>query len=177
MSGKTNKVKTLAPTYPVPQTRDQVNGAITRIGDLQRERARLETEMNDQIAVIKEKYSQKAAPLTQEIQARSKVVQMWCETNRPELTKEGRVKFHKFSAGEVNWRKLPAKVSIRGKDKVIQALKDAELTEYLRVIYEIDKDAIKRKPHVANLIKGISVGSEGEQFTITPFETELEEVA
>ncbi|HCE6888476.1 TPA: host-nuclease inhibitor protein Gam, partial [Pseudomonas aeruginosa] len=48
------RLKSAAAVY-VPQTREQVISDIKNIGDLQRELARLETAMNDEIGQITER--------------------------------------------------------------------------------------------------------------------------
>ncbi|WP_280636755.1 host-nuclease inhibitor Gam family protein [Pseudomonas aeruginosa] len=56
------RLKSAAAVY-VPQTREQVISDIKNIGDLQRELARLETAMNDEIGQITERYSEPAEDL------------------------------------------------------------------------------------------------------------------
>ncbi|HIH3107286.1 host-nuclease inhibitor protein Gam, partial [Salmonella enterica subsp. enterica serovar Montevideo] len=55
MAKPAKRIKSAAAAY-VPQNRDAVITDIKRIGDLQREASRLETEMNDAIAEITEKF-------------------------------------------------------------------------------------------------------------------------
>nr|WP_250143589.1 host-nuclease inhibitor Gam family protein [Escherichia coli] len=88
MAKPAKRIKSAAAAY-VPQSRDAVVCDIRRIGDLQREAARLETEMNDAIAEITEKYASQIAPLKTSIETLSKGVQGWCEANRDELTNGG----------------------------------------------------------------------------------------
>ena len=55
-------------------------------------------------------------------------------------------KMAKFSMGRgETWRKRPPKVSVRGKDAVIQALQTAGLERFLRRKVEIDRTAILRE--------------------------------
>lgn len=56
MAKPAKRIKSAAAAY-VPQNRDAVITDIKRIGDLQREASRLETEMNDAIAEITEKFA------------------------------------------------------------------------------------------------------------------------
>ncbi|MCW5720408.1 MAG: hypothetical protein KIS86_04620 [Devosia sp.] len=48
------KAKTLGTNLPVPQDRDEAAATITTIGELQRELTRIEADMNDRLAAIKE---------------------------------------------------------------------------------------------------------------------------
>lgn len=73
------KVKQAAARFPVPQSRDEVNNAIRRIGELSRERTRIEAEMNDHLAALKENFEAEAQPLKAEIESLSEGVQLWHE--------------------------------------------------------------------------------------------------
>lgn len=54
MSRPAARLKQDAAAFPVPQHRDQVIEAIAKIGCHQRERIRIETLMNDDLAKIRE---------------------------------------------------------------------------------------------------------------------------
>lgn len=174
---KRTRLKSEAAQHPVPQSMTEANDFIHRIGAAQRERDRIQTEMNERLADIKAEYEAKAQPFKAEIEERTKGVLTFCEANRDELTRSGKVKFHRFPAGEVNWRRRPPKVSVRGLAVVVERLKALKLTRFLRVKEEINKEAMLAEPDVAGAIDGVKIGSEGEDFVIVPFETELEEVA
>ena len=60
------KIKTPTIRWPV-QTKEEVDDSIRRIGELQRERSRIETEMNDELAAVKKSYEQKAEEPTEEL--------------------------------------------------------------------------------------------------------------
>ncbi len=175
--GKKNKIKTPAADYPVPQEKPEAVRDIGKIGQLQRQRTRIETAMNDKLAKIKEEYEAKAAPLSANISALAKGVHTWCEANRDELTDNNKVKFANLPTGKVNWRKKPPKVNLSKVEDVIARLEKLGLTQFIRTKPEVDKEAILKTPDLVEGIKGIKVKSDGEEFGITPFETELEEIA
>ncbi|MBF0247007.1 MAG: host-nuclease inhibitor Gam family protein [Alphaproteobacteria bacterium] len=174
---KRTRLKSQAAPHPVPQTMTEANDFIHRIGAAQRERDRIQAEMNDRLAEIKAEFEEQAQPFKTEIEERTIGVLTFCEANRDELTRNGKVKFHKFPAGEVNWRRRPPKVTVRGMALVIERLKALKLTRFLRVKEEVNKEAMLAEPDIANSVDGVNIGSEGEDFVITPFETDLEEVA
>lgn len=174
---KRSRLKSQAVAHPVPQSMTEANDFINRIGVAQRERDRIQAEMNDRLAEIKAEFEEKALPFKIEIEERTKGVLTFCEANRDELTRGGKVKFHKFPAGEVNWRRRPPKVSVRGMTAVIERLKSLGLKRFIRIKEEVNKEAMLGEPDVAGSVEGVKIGSEGEDFVITPFETELEEVA
>ncbi|WP_299773188.1 host-nuclease inhibitor Gam family protein [uncultured Tateyamaria sp.] len=172
------KVKTTAANLPIPQDDSEARSAIREIGDLSRDALRLEAEMNDKIAKLQEEYGEMVEPIRELITAKQEGLKMFCEVNRDRLTKDGKVKFHKFETGEISWRLRPAKVTIRGKDDVIAAIKQAKLSKkFLRTKIEINKDAMLEKENrsVAAAISGVTIGSDGEDFIVEPFETELAE--
>ncbi|ECI5747498.1 host-nuclease inhibitor protein Gam [Salmonella enterica subsp. enterica] len=161
---------------PSPQCRDDVNDAIARIGLAQRERARIQADMNDELAKIKLRFEEEARPFNAEIETLSRGVQTWCEAHRHELTRDGKVKFHNFAAGEIKWRMRPPRVSIRAVENVLETLKRLGLTRFIRVKEEPNKDAMLAEPDAVTGLAGIKL-EQKEDFVIVPFETELEEVA
>jgi phage host-nuclease inhibitor protein Gam len=175
MATPARKVKSTAARFPVPQSRDAVNEAIRRIGELSRERTRIETEMNDHVAALKESFEEQAQPLTAEIEGLREGVQVWCEAHRAQLC-PGATKTAPFPAGEVSWRVRPPKCVIRGVDAVLDLLKRMHLDRFIRTREEVNKEAILNDPEGVHGVPGISI-EQGEDFIITPYETTLQEVA
>lgn len=163
-------------TYPTPQSRDQVADYILAIGAAQRERARIEQDMNDEMAAVKKRYEELAQPYKFEIEERTKGVQAWCETNRNVLTQDGKVKSSALTTGEIGWRMRPPKVSVRGIEAVLDKLKRMGLTRFIRSKEEVNKEAILNEPDAVARVPGLSI-EQGEDFWIKPFESQLEEVA
>lgn len=172
----TTRIKTPAVAFPVPASREEVSEYISAIGIAQRERARIEALMNDELSTIKQKYEQMAEPYNREITARSGGIQVWCEANRSVLLK-GDAKTAGFPAGEVQWRKRPPSVVVRGAEAVIATLKRLGLSDFVRTKEEINKDAILNEPEKVQGVAGITFSKDKEDFVIKPFESELEEVA
>lgn len=173
---KVARIKQDAAPHPVPQTRDQVIEAIAEIGRRQRERERIQAAMNDDIAAIKQRHEQEAAPHAEAIRALSEGVKIYCEAHRDALTQAGKVKTANLASGEVRWRLRPPSVAVRSLDTVLQALRDLKLARFIRVKEEINKEAILAEPEAVQHVKGITV-TQREDFVIVPFETELEEIA
>lgn len=176
MVKKQTRLKRQASSFPVPQGPAEANGHIERIGAAQRARELIQTAMNEALAETKARFEAEAAPLKAEIEGLARGLQTWAAANRERLTAGGKRKFAKFAAGELAWRLRPPKVSIRGTDAVIAALRAAKLGRFLRTKIEIDKEAMLKQPEVAGAVKGVTIGSDGEDFVIKPFETELDEV-
>jgi phage host-nuclease inhibitor protein Gam len=173
---KKAKTKTRASNLPIPQDDSEARSAIREIGDLQREIARAEHNLNDEIAALQERYGALVEPMRDQIEAKTEGLKMFCEVHRERLTRGGKVKFFRFTTGEISWRNRPAKVSLRKVDDVIAAIKRLKLDgKFLRVKEEVNKDAMLEARDLAATITGVTIGSDGEDFIVAPFETELPE--
>ncbi|EAV6572894.1 host-nuclease inhibitor Gam family protein [Salmonella enterica] len=172
MAKKVSRLKAAAASY-TPQSKEQVSVDIKKIGDIQRELTRIEADANDQIAVIMNQNTPKVEALRAELDVLQKGVQTWCEANRSSITK-GSSKTANLITGEVSWRTKPDSVSIKGAELVLEALKKLKLDRFIRRKEEINKDAILADKKAVENIKGISIVSGKEVFSITPFEQEIE---
>lgn len=172
MAKKVSRLKAAAASY-TPQSKEQVSIDIKKIGDIQRELTRIEADANDQIAVIMNQNTPKIEALRAELDVLQKGVQTWCEANRSSITK-GSSKTANLITGEVSWRTKPDSVSIKGVELVLEALKKLKLDRFIRRKEEINKDAILADKKAVENIKGISIVSGKEVFSITPFEQEIE---
>lgn len=174
----TSKAKTRIKTEAAAvafQNREAVNEAIYQIGQAQRERDRITTAMNDELAAVRARYEQDAAPHAGVIKTFGHGVQIWAEANRAELTRDGKTKTVKLAAGEFSWRMRPASVRITGQGIVLSALKALGMERFVRTKEEIDKTAILADPDAVAHVKGITL-AQGEDFVIKPFSTDIEEV-
>ncbi|ENS4527037.1 host-nuclease inhibitor Gam family protein [Salmonella enterica] len=172
MAKKNSRLKAAAASY-TPQSKEQVSADIKKIGDIQRELTRIETDANDQIAVIMGQNTPKIEALQAELDVLQKGVQTWCEANRSRITKGGS-KTANLITGEVSWRTKPDSVSIKGVELVLETLKKLKLDRFIRRKEEVNKDAILADKKAVENIKGISIVSGKEVFSITPFEQEIE---
>lgn len=168
---KANRLKLQAEAY-VPQTLDDCAADIRRIGDLQRQLVVAQAEMNDAIAEITERFQPVLQQLQEQIKPLQAGVRVWCEGHRDELTRGGKTKTAGFVTGEVQWRQRPPSVSVRGAEAVMNSLCRSDLSRFLRVKTEINKDAILNEPEAVRGIAGITIVTGVEDFVITPFEVE-----
>lgn len=172
------KMKATGTNVPVPQDDSEAREAIREIGDLNRQALRLEAEMNDQIAALQQAYGEKVAPIRELAQAKRDGLQTFAEANRNRLTGGGKVKFARFATGEVSWRSRPAKVTIKKSEEeaLVAALEAAGLGDrFLRRKVEFNREAMREDRATASAFKGVAIGSDGEDFIVEPFETELTE--
>lgn len=172
---KKTRIKLEAADHDVPQSLDEVNEAVAEIGRRQRERERIQAEMNDDLAAVRAKYETAAKPHAERITELTLGVKVWCEANRDLLTREGKTKTARLATGEVSWRMRPPSVLVRGADAVIDALRKLKLDRFLRIKTELDREAILADPEAVAPIKGLAI-SQKEDFVIKPDLTELEEI-
>ena len=177
------KTKRPASNLPVPQNDDAARETIRTIGDKGREAERLKAEMNDQIAELQERYGALVSPIGEEIEALKEGLATYCEANRDRLTKGGKTKTAEFATGKVSWRLKPARVTVTPRsagletpEQMIDRLKSLGFQRFVRTKEEYNKEAMREDAENARGIAGISVGSDGEDFIVEPFETELKEV-
>lgn len=163
------KTRIKAATTDAPQTREETQTWIKELGDVQREAGRQTAAMNDEIAVITERYKDPLSALNDRAKALQAGIQAWCETHRAELT-QGRGKTANLVTGEVSWRQRPPSIAIRGVESVLDALRSLGLHRFIRTKEEVNKDAMLNEPDIAATVAGVSVRKGAEDFVIKPFE-------
>lgn len=168
-SAKKTKSKAIS---RVPQSREDAVFAIGRIGELRRAILAKKALADEVIRLAGEKFEAETSMLAAEIEEHERGVQAWCEVHRLTLTNDGKVKYHDFGTGRVNWKLLPPKVTIRAAELVIEACKKVGFAEFVRTKEEINKEAMLADPDRARLIAGVTISSAGEQFEIVPVELE-----
>lgn len=167
------KLKTAAQVYAA-QTRDEVQGNIKTIGDLQREHTRISADLNDSIAALAETAAPHLKALSERLIQLQKGVQIWCEANREALCDKGG-KTANLITGEVSWRQRPPSVRISGMDAVLAWLKTQGLMAFVRTKEEVNKEALLNEPDKARVIPGVTIVSGVEDFIIVPFEVDTQE--
>ncbi|WP_244554304.1 MULTISPECIES: host-nuclease inhibitor Gam family protein [Agrobacterium] len=160
----------------VPQSRHDAMWAVGRIGTLRRAILAQKAIADEAIRLAGEKFEADTSMMAQELAEHERGVQAWCEANRMILTNNDKVKFHDFGTGSVRWRSLPASVSIRGAEAVLDALKALGLKAFIREKEEINKEAMLNDPDTARTVAGVTIKSEGEVFAIEPLEMEVSAV-
>lgn len=173
MAKAKKRLKATAALY-VAQTKEEVITGIKQLGDIQRELIRVETEMNDSIAEITASHSPAIEGLKAKMEELQNGIQTWCEAHRDELTNNGKVKFANLTTGEVQWRNRPPSVSIRGADAVIDFLKRLGLKRFIRTKEELNKEAMLNEKDAVKNIPGITIKTDVEDFSIIPFEQEVQ---
>ncbi|MDH4229991.1 MAG: host-nuclease inhibitor Gam family protein [Nitrospirota bacterium] len=168
------KTKTNAATTPVPQNRTEAEAAVAEIGRLQRELQVIQAAMNEELSGIKGRHEGTATPLADRIQVLTNGLETWAAANRAVLTHGGKTKTVMLATGEIRWRVTPPRVVVRGVSAVLDALRRAGMTRFLRQPEEeIDKEAILADPAAVASIAGLRI-EQREEFVVVPFAVELE---
>jgi phage host-nuclease inhibitor protein Gam len=173
MASNRSRVKAPALKVAAPADADQAAVMVARIGDIVRDLALSEAAMNETISRLKLSTGATMAPLTAEMKKLYAGIQVWAEANRAELTRDWRTKTVKLSTGELAWRNLPPRVQIKSEETVLGLLESMGLKTFLRTRTEIDRDAIRANPDVARTVPGITIGSAGEEFIVSPATEEV----
>ncbi|HGJ5878442.1 MAG TPA: host-nuclease inhibitor Gam family protein [Arsenophonus nasoniae] len=174
MAKKITRLKAAAGAC-TPQTREQVMDDIKRLGDIQREMTRLETQINDEIARLTHQHAADIEAMKARITLLQKGIQTWCDANREGLTQNGKTKTVNLITGEVSWRNRPPSVSLKGMDDILQALEENGQHHCIIRKAQVDKNALlKNQDTIRPLnIRGITFHHQLEDFIITPFEQEV----
>ena len=170
-----SKKRMKAAAIAVPSSQVEAEQLLADIGRLQRQVVKTETEMNDVLASIKDKFEKLAQPLNEQIETKFQALHIWAEANRSILL-IGKSKTAKLSTGELLWRNTPPAVKFKRGVKVeaiVAALKAAKLNDPVRTIEEVNKEAILAKPARVKGIAVIEIKSR-EEFVAKPFESQIE---
>ena len=166
----TARLKTAAQTVNCA-SQDDLIACIARIGEVNREKARMTADADDKITDIKQSLGHGIEPLSSQIDALQKAVQAYCETNRDRLTNGGKTKTVPFTTGEVGWRQRPPSVGVRAAETVIETLKKLGLGRFVRTKEEVNKEAILSEPEEARGIAGLTIVSGVEDFFVVPYDS------
>ena len=170
------RIKASANVAPIPKDLAEAREFMRRIGDEQRDAQRIEHDLNDQIAALREKYAALDAPHNKQVEELTEGLRIWAEAHRDELTCAGKKKTVDLGTGALGWRMRPPRVLLRNVAGVIESLQALKLERFLRTKMEVNKDAVLAEPQIADQVKGISV-KQDEDFFVVPAEDELGEAA
>jgi phage host-nuclease inhibitor protein Gam len=168
------RLKRAAETAPVPQDMEAAAAQVARIGAIERELTLAGAALAESVAAIKAQAEAAALPLKLEIEGLHRGLLIWAEANREALTHGGRTKTVKLSSGEIAWRDRPPSVRLRDAEAVLEALRAMQLGRFIREKQEVDREAMLRERDLAATVPGVTIGSAGEEFVVTPTEARLD---
>ncbi|MBL4870067.1 MAG: host-nuclease inhibitor Gam family protein [Robiginitomaculum sp.] len=156
-----------------PQDMSEADQHLREIGRVNIQLRDIDTDLRESTQKMKQQAEDQAKPLRLQKEALELGLQSWAQANRKALTNDNRTKTVKLPSGEIKWRILPAKVTLRKVQDIIAYLKANKLRKFLRVKLEIDKDAMLRDKIAAAKVPGVTIGSDGEAIDFSVDETKL----
>lgn len=159
-------------TVQAPETMGEADQYLRDIGALNIQLRDIDTNLREATAKLKQKAEDQAAPIRADVERKWLGLQSWAQANRKRMTQGG--KTIRLPSGSISWRILPAKVTLKGVLDIIALLKsNRNWKKFLRVKYEVDKDAMLKDKQTAKSIAGVTIGSEGEAIDYEVDETKL----
>ena len=172
----TRKTKRTALAVSAPRDRSAAAAMMRELGDVQRELVRQATALGDATAALKEQAEEAARPLKDRRKVLEAALVTYAEANRAEICARG-TKTADLGTGRIAWRVRPPKVSLRGKEAVLEACRSLGLARFIRVSEDVNKEAMLADPETAAAIAGVTIASEGEDIILEPAELSLEGAA
>jgi phage host-nuclease inhibitor protein Gam len=136
-----------------PKTLAEANNLLVRLGQYERTLSEINLALEAEQAAAKARANQAAAPLEAAIAATVKALKTYATRERKSLLADGK-KSVVLPGGEFGWRMTPAKVTVKkdATEGIIANLEKLGLKQYLRVVTELDKDALlKDRPTLAGV--------------------------
>jgi phage host-nuclease inhibitor protein Gam len=170
--------RTKAPTIVVPQSDDAADALLKEYGATVTLLEVIEARLDSALAGVKMHYEGEAKPHQERLKTMFKQLFAWGAAHRDRLTDQGKSKTVKLPAGAIGWRNRPPSVKWKKGFKVediVQAIKDAGMRRFLRLTSAPNKERMLEEPDAAAMIKGVVIGSAGEEFFVAPFGADLAE--
>lgn len=124
-------------------TREQAEMVLAEIARLQVAQEMLKNAHANEISQIGERYGERIERFSDQIKSRTKLLNSWAKANTEEFEK-GK-KSIELVSGRIGFRTNPPSVKcVKGEtfEKVVEMLKKLDLTRWLRVVTELDKETI-----------------------------------
>ncbi|MGH6887962.1 MAG: host-nuclease inhibitor Gam family protein [Rhizomicrobium sp.] len=163
----TAKTKTAA--IDVPQSDEAANALLAQYGETYNAIAKLQADLDDALAKVKGLFETQSAPLQEKLKIAFLQLTSWGAAHRDRLTENGKSKTVLLPAGQIGWRHRPPSVRwVKGMkaEDIVVAIKNAGLRRFLRIKEEPNKERMLEEPDVAATVKGVVIGSAGEDFFV-----------
>lgn len=170
----------------VIKNRAELEHAIARMGQLQRQRRDIEGTYNSQIQKLQEEMGAALQPIDADILTVSLGIKAFTDLHRKELFPTEK-KTASFTTGSVSYRDKPAAVKTRQSAKLVEKiLAENGLLDFyhkavtrfnkvfLRMKLEINKDSVLADPITAKKLIGVEIEDGIERLYVKPAEVETE---
>ncbi len=166
------------------ENKQELETAMKLLGDLNREKKRLETEANDKIQAIQERLGKALEPLDARIVHIADGIKYFCDENRDKLF--GTEKTLELVTGTCSYRSGKNSVDGKGMEKLIQkVIQDGKLTKpvnslqarlmklFLNMKITADKELILKYPKLAKKL-GYKIKKGDELLYVKPSQVDAE---
>ncbi|MEM9734211.1 MAG: host-nuclease inhibitor Gam family protein [Pseudomonadota bacterium] len=165
------------PPVEVAETPEEFHSHIKALGQWQAHLEKMEAEMNEALAPVKEAFETKSAPAKQQIEALTAAITTYAENNRAILTKDGALKTVKLPTGNISWKANPLSI-VFDRDAAdivtdIMAKGTKAFKALIKTVSTPDKAAMKKDRKTAETIDGVRFVDDEETFKIEPFGAKL----
>ena len=169
----TKNVGIRKPVIPVPRSLEKAAEFLSQIAEKQRAIDAIQSELNAKVDELKTEALLDVRSHQEMISQLVEGLFVFAESNREELTDNGKRKTVEVPTGWFGWRMTPPVVSISNVKSVLKSLKELGLKRFIRTKEEPNKKAMLEEPEVAKTVKGVSI-AQHEEFVIKPAELEIE---
>jgi phage host-nuclease inhibitor protein Gam len=169
----TKRMKRPAETVPVPQSAEEASALLAEIGERQRNFTVIQVALHEAVAAATARAEADAAPIKAAIERATQGLQVWAEANRVALTDGGTRKTVTLPSGEISWRLRPPSVRVTDEGAVVAKAVELDLVQFIRTTIKLNREALLADPVGAMQLPGVSIGSKGEEFIVTPIAAPL----
>ncbi|MFZ2193284.1 MAG: host-nuclease inhibitor Gam family protein [Candidatus Moraniibacteriota bacterium] len=150
----------------VPHSITEADVVLGQLGDSQNKINAIEKELKERIAELKLAATKKLRPLVVERDAKINSLFAFANPRKAQLTKELRT--IALNSGIFGWRLTPPRVETKLTDEeVIALLKETGNDDFIRIIEEVDRQALLAERPV---IEGITYAQDDEFFVVPKLE-------
>lgn len=164
----------------VPATIAEADELIAAYGEHERALAAIATHLEEDSAKLKATAELSAGTHKRAMDELFARIQGYADAHRGELTGDGKTKRAERPAGIIGWRIDPPSVKLQPKATIkgviawlLQSRRTLRFRKFLRVKYELDKEAMLKDEATAETVPGISIMRDVEQFYIEPTQLTL----
>jgi len=157
----------MARKFKVPESRNEVDGLIKEIGELQIEKMKINDNLKQKIAALREEVDKFLETNKKEMTLHLALLNAYFTEHQKELTENGRISVVAFPSGEMAVFLTNPALSIKGEKRVIAELKSSGRKRFIRILEEVNKDAVLLEPEAVADIKGIMIIRK-ERFLVRP---------
>jgi phage host-nuclease inhibitor protein Gam len=160
------------PEIKIPYNAAQADCLIDEIAELQKKEQDLIRAANEKIVLIRDRAGKRAVSIRTKIELHVWEIFNYYLENKKALTVEGRLKIIKLLKGSFREYFTPNSVRIIGDEKeAIKELEASGFSKLVRIIKEVDKEAVLRHRKKIAKVKSIKIVGGKKKFSVTPDET------